>query len=335
MVKLMVNRMQPVQPDLLGYVLNALDAPSRAYVEAYLLEHPAAQMQVLALREALEPLSWDPAAAPPPELAERTVQHVEEEKGVETLFASNRVLTPLSRRLLEVAAVLLVTATAAGVGIAWLGGLHGQRAGGAANPVLVTACKDNMHSVFAALSSYGDIHGKKGQFPDVAKATKTSRNTGGLVFSVLHDNELLPVDFKLACPGTACPSPDHIGLAEVETMNEMAFQGWTQTMQYGYAYSLGYRQGGQLMGPRLEDGKPSAQLPLLADSSPPDPLQGTHSLNHGGSGQNVLYYDGHIAFCPSRYVGYNLDDIYLNRANKVAAGVDWTDAVLTSGVVPP
>jgi len=322
-----------MQPDLLGYVLNALDAPSRANVEAYLLEHPAAQMQVLALREALEPLSWDPAVAPPPELAERTLLHVEEEKGVGTNDEPKWVLTPFSRRLVEVAAVLLVAATAGGVGIAWLGGLHGQRAGGPANPVLVTACKDNLQSVFKALTAYGDSN--KGQFPDVALATKTPRNTGGVVFSVLHDKELLPVEFRLACPGTTCPSPDHIGLAEIETMNEMAFQGWTQTMQYGYAYSLGYRQGGQLIGPRLEDGKPSSQLPLLADSSPPDPLQGTHSLNHGGAGQNVLYYDGHITFCPSRYVGYNLDDIYLNRANKVAAGVDWSDAVLTSGVVPP
>jgi hypothetical protein len=321
-----------MQPDFLGYVLNALDARSQASVAAYLLEDPAAQAQVTALRQALEPLSWDPCAAPPPNLAEDTLQHVE--KGVRTLLERKRFLTPFySRRLVEVAAMLLVVVTAAGAGISWLGGLRGQRAGGQPNPILVAACKDNLRKVFVALDTYGDLHNR--QFPDVAAAAEPPRNAGSLVFSILHDQQLLPTDFQLSCPGTACPAPAVVGLGEVKVMNDLAYRGWAVSMQNGYAYSLGYREGGQLVGPRLEEGKPNSQMPLIADNSPPDPLQGGQSLNHAGCGQNVLYSDGHVVFCPSRYVGYNLDDIYLNRANKVAAGVDWSDAVLTSGTVPP
>jgi prepilin-type processing-associated H-X9-DG protein len=317
-----------MRPDLLGYVLNALDARSQADVEAYLLEHPAAQAQVAALRQALEPLSWDPCAAPPPNLAEHTLEHVDE-KGDRVLFTSKKISTPFSsRRLMEMAAMLLVAVTAAGAGISWLGGLRGQ-----ANPILVTECKDNLHKVFVALDTYGDLHHR--QFPDIAAAAEPPRNAGNLVFCILHDQQLLPADFKLACPGTAGPTPVVIGVGEVQAMNDQVYQVWALSMQNGYAYSVGYHEGGQLVGPRLEDGKPSSQMPLIADNSPPDPLQGSQSLNHGGCGQNVLYSDGHVAFCPSRYVGYNLDDIYLNRANKVAAGVDWSDAVLTSGAVPP
>jgi len=322
-------------PDLLGYVLNALDARARANVEAYLRCHPEAREQVDALRAALEPLSWDRGATPPPELADRTLERVE----VEAAQLPDEPLAPIAtgglswRRPLAVAAVLVMMATAMGVGISWVFGLRGHPLGGDPNVAAVAHCKNNLLKVYVALAAYSDTHNH--QFPDAATAVKPPRNAGGLVFSILHDNELLPPDFKLACPGTGCPPPDPIGLSDFQKMSELVYQGWTQSMQNGYAYSVGYRQGDQRVGPRLEDDKPSSQMPLLADSSPPDPLQGGQSLNHSGSGQNVLYCDGHVAFCPSRFVGYNQDDIYLNRANKVAAGIDWSDAVLTSSAVPP
>jgi hypothetical protein len=319
-----------MQPDLLGYALNALDARGQAEVEAYLRDHLEAQAQLTALRQALEPLSWDTCAAAPPRLAEVTLEHIEKSVAI-SCYGNRKVFPFSSRRFAEVAAMLLAVVTAAGAGISWLGGLHGQR-GGQPNPTLVTACKENLHKVFVALGAYGDLHNR--QFPDVASAVEPPRNSGSLVFSILHDQQLLPADFKLSCPGTAVAAPAVVGLGDVRAMNELAYQGWAQSMQHGYAYSVGYHEGGQVVGPRLEDGKPNSQMPLVADNSPPDPLQGHQSLNHGGCGQNVLYSDGHVVFCPSRFVGYNLDDIYLNRANRVAAGVDWSDAVLT-GAVPP
>ena len=96
-----------------------------------------------------------------------------------------------------------------------------------------------------------------------------------------------------------------------------------------------YRQGDHLIGLRLDDSKPSSLMPLMADSSPVDPLGDGLGANHGGCGQNVLYCDGHVIFSPSRFVGFNLDDIYLSRDKKVTAGVDWSDAVLTSSAYQP
>jgi hypothetical protein len=37
----------------------------------------------------------------------------------------------------------------------------------------------------------------------------------------------------------------------------------------------------------------------------------------------------------SRHVGYEQDDIDLNRNNLVAAGLDWRDTVLACGPVTP
>jgi prepilin-type processing-associated H-X9-DG protein len=318
-----------MQPDLLGYVLNALDAPARAEVDAYLQGHPEAQAQLTALRQALEPLSWDATGAPPPRLAERTLQRV----AAFQPHSPSGVRRLPGRRFLEVAAALFIVATAAGVGITWLGGIRGQRPGAEANPSALVLCKENLHKVFVALGTYADAHNR--QFPDVAAAAKAPRNGGNLVFSILYDGNLLPADVKLACPGTAASSPNPISLGDVQALSDKAYQGWAQSMQNGYAYSVGYQQDGKFVAPRLEEGKPNTQLPLLADNSPLDPLQPGQSQNHGGCGQNVLYCDGHVAFCPTRFVGYNQDDIYLNRANKIAAGVDWSDTVLTGGVVPP
>ena len=118
-------------------------------------------------------------------------------------------------------------------------------------------------------------------------------------------------------------------------MSDAAYQQWAKGLQNGYAYSLGYRQGDHLIGLRPDDSKPASLMPVMADSSPLDPLGSGLGVNHGGCGQNVLYCDGHVSFCQSRFVGYNLDDIYLSRDNKVTAGVDWSDAVLTSGVYQP
>jgi prepilin-type processing-associated H-X9-DG protein len=322
-----------MRPDLLGFVLKALDPPAQAGVEAHLSGDPTALGQVEALRLTLEPLSWDAAGdVPTPGLAERTLAHV-------AAYAPGRrkVVPGLGampwRRFFEIAAVALVAVTSVGVGLTWLSRLRGPNAAGEPNATQLVACQNNLREVFGLLRTYGDSH--NGQFPSVAAAVDPPRNVAGLVFSILHDNSLLPANLQLVCPAAGGPAPSPVPLNDVKAINDGAYEGWAQSLQHSYAYSLGYRQEGQLVGPCLEHGQPSSLMPLMADSSPPDPGSNHQSPNHGGSGQNVLYCDGHVAFCQSRYVGYNRDDIYLNRANKVAAGIDWSDAVLTSGAVPP
>ena len=58
-----------------------------------------------------------------------------------------------------------------------------------------------------------------------------------------------------------------------------------------------------------------------------------NSANHGGSGQNVLYLDGHVNYATSRLVGPSGDDIYLNRRREINAGLGRGDSVLGAGSV--
>jgi prepilin-type processing-associated H-X9-DG protein len=101
-----------------------------------------------------------------------------------------------------------------------------------------------------------------------------------------------------------------------------------------YAYSQGYRTSGGVVVLRYEADKPVHRMPLMADSPPADPLHG-NSPDHGGKGQNVLFMDGHVEFCKYRTVGVGGDDIFVNKASQVAAGLDWADAVLGRGSACP
>ncbi|HYV38211.1 MAG TPA: hypothetical protein VE988_21175 [Gemmataceae bacterium] len=294
-----------MEPDLLGYALNSLDSDEHAEVEGYLRSNPEAAAKLDNLRQSLEPLAADRQVAPPAGLAGRTMAHIALAQSPPRNIKHVGMGGVPWRRILSMAAMLMVAVTAGGAGLAWIGGLRSQRPG-EANAAQVTACKDNLHKAFVSLWSYASTH--KNQFPAVAANGEPPPNAGAQVFNVLKDSKVLPANVQGSCPA----APD-----------------------FAYAYSLGYGQAGKVIGPRVEEGKPTSLMPLMADCAPADPVHGGQSGSHGGGGQNVLYVDGHVTFCNSRFVGYNQDDIYLNRNKKVAAGVDWTDAVLTSGTPPP
>jgi len=53
----------------------------------------------------------------------------------------------------------------------------------------------------------------------------------------------------------------------------------------------------------------------LNPNAPKSDMEMMNSRNHGGKGQNVLFNDGHVAWCDNPFVGYNRDNIY-TRANS-------------------
>jgi prepilin-type processing-associated H-X9-DG protein len=319
-----------MEQDLLGYVLNALEPKAHAEVEAQLARHPEVQERLEFLRQTLEPLALDPNAAPPAGLADRVVAEVQASGPLAPKAPVTVRAWPL-RRIFELTAAAVVVLTVTGLVAVWIARLRDQRPGGEPNATQLVECKNNLHRLYLSLRSYSDLHQR--QFPNVATALEPPRNVAGLVYPILHDSGSLG-DARLSCPGAGGPTPCAIGMQDVRAMNDVTFQGWSQGLHNCYAYSLGYRSSGVVMGIKLDDNKPSSLIPLMADSSPPDPAHG-NSPHHGGRGQNVLYCDGHVTFCQSRHVGYQQDDIYLNRAGKVAAGVDWFDTVLTSSASPP
>jgi hypothetical protein len=317
--------------NLIGYLLDGLDEPSQHAIEARLQTDPDARQRLARLRLMLEPLAADKEQpVPAPGLAIRTLTRVAE------LICSERELPHAPTLKFEapapprrwwrrvdalIAACLLVTVL--GALIPALTRLRSTSA--------VVACKNNLHQFYVALQVYRDQQPDH-SYPDVERLPEPL-NVAGMVVPILADAGVLPADASIRCPGTgahlACP----LTLTELRAMPPADFQMHAPQLAHSYAYSLGYRdEAGSYHSPGPNPQVPSSQIPLMADRAPAE-VGAANSVNHGGAGQNVLYSDGTVHFRTARtIVG---DDIYLNRANEVAAGLGAHDAVLGASASRP
>jgi prepilin-type processing-associated H-X9-DG protein len=317
-----------MEENLVGYLLNSLDADTHREVEDYLRDNAPARQRLDLLRRALEPLAAD---AEPPEaptgLWIRTLAHVAEDRCRRLPPAPKTTTVPTVsvgrswwRRsdVLIAASVLLLAGL---VSIPFLAQLrHKQQ---------IEACKNNLHQFHTALASYSALHGS---YPRVE--ADPPRNVAGIVVPVLNDARLLNKDVSVACPSKGRRAPAAYSVKELEDLHQSrpdAFREAARSLAGNYAYSLGYRdENGQLHGLRPSE---EPRQPLMADCPPFGEEEytwnGGNSSNHNGEGQNVLFTDGHVEYLKGRTLGANGDDIYLNnRTRRIEAGNGPRDAVL-------
>jgi hypothetical protein len=329
--------------NLVGYLLNALDADTQREVEGYLRSHPEAQQHLERLRRALEPLSADrDGVEPPAGLRPRTLARVAEHRCRERQPIPQAPSIPFRppvrswwRRadVLVAAAVLLVL-----LPLLWpaLNYWHHRRN--------ITYCQYNLHRFHTALMSYGDMHG--GELPKVDK--DPPRNFAGVFVPILAQEGLIQPETSVDCPAQGTRPPDRISLGQLEeeydSQSDQYFRDAAR-LAGCYAYSLGYcDKDNRHCGIRRGRGFGiSDDLPIMADRPPferqeaaSDPGQrDANSRNHGGAGQNVLTLGGQVWWRTNRRVGIDGDDIYVNRNNVVGAGLDPTDAVLGASEFHP
>lgn len=321
--------------NLVGYLLDALDAESRRAVDDYLHTHPEARRRLDRLRRLLEPLEADgQPPAPPPHLVYATLTRVAETRARTLPFVPRPTSGPSGRRSwwrrsdgLVAAAMLLV-----GLGLAatWLAKVW-QRAD-------LIDCQENMHRYHASLVAYTDQRNDRA-FPRVEE--QGPRSFAGVFVPLLADAGLLKQDVSVTCPATGrrLPSADRDQVAHLEQWYVSDRGKYDQTvreMAGGYAYSLGYRDGGGLRGLRCGEGEDLQ--PILADC-PPFPGSSSafpgNSRNHGGTGQNVLFVGGAVRYVTNRTVGPEDDDIYLNLNHRIRAGIHDRDTVLGASDARP
>jgi len=179
-----------------------------------------------------------------------------------------------------------------------LGGLRISGLGRLQQRHEIAACQNNMRQLHYALADYSNRH--QGSFPQVGE--QPPYNVAGAFAFILGESGSLPPAGVPDCPAVVLapsgPQPPA-----------------------GYAYTLGYRdEQGRLHGLRndtLPEG--SDLLPILADRMKP--------VSHRG-GHNVLFIGGNVRFCTSPNVGVNGDDIFVNQAAQIAAGLHRLDTVL-------
>ena len=317
----------PVDANLIGYLLESLDEEARAEVAAQLHANEETRWRLEQTRQALTPLAADKDADPPPDgLAVRTLARVAEYCCLDLARAPVAVSrsTPLRswwrRADLVVAASLLLLALGLGVPA-----LLRLRTG----PSLV-GCENNMRVFNDALQIYHDQHHA---FPSVV--AERPRDAAGMVVPILAKAGVLPELTNVRCPGNGPAISCPLTLDEARALALEDFFRQAPNLVPSYAYSLGHRdEEGNYYGPMVPEGQPASEFALMADSPPPDGGPG-NSYNHGRAGQWVLFADGHVQFVTLRTIGFQKDDIYLNKDNKVAAGLDPCDTVLGPSAARP
>jgi prepilin-type processing-associated H-X9-DG protein len=156
-----------------------------------------------------------------------------------------------------------------------------------------------------------------------------------MIAPILAKAGVLNEGANVHCPGSSSAAPCPMTLDQARALSPEDFFRQAGKLIPSYAYSLGYlNEEGSYCGPLVPDGQQASDFPLMADGPPLDGGPG-NSNNHGGAGQNVLFADGHVRFVKLRTVGFAKDDIYLNKANKVAAGLDPFDSVLGPSAAKP
>lgn len=317
-----------MEENLVGYLLEALDAETHRQVEASLRASPQLQTRLQLLKRALAPLSADADAVEPPTgLYLSTLAHIAEHSCRKLPPAPppprSQVEVSARRRFRRadvlIAAMLLIV----------LGGIGATALLRAWRKDLRLECQNNLRLVSEGLHLYCDNH--DGNFPRAEE--DGPRAVAGIFVPILRDNRMLAPTVSVLCPAQGRLPPQCRSIGELEELYENQpeeFLREARKMAGNYAYTLGYQDANGYHGLRCDSGD---KLPILADRLEfPSQL---NSPNHGGEGQNVLFLGGNVAFFTKRDVGIGGDDIYLNRDNRVLAGKDREDTVLGSSETSP
>jgi prepilin-type processing-associated H-X9-DG protein len=319
--------MKPSAENLLGYLLDALDEKGRREIEAYLANSDRAQQRLELLRRALEPLAADQEApVPSPDLYYRTLARVAEYACLRDLPHApvlSRVQVhyrPRWRRaeVLVAASIFLV---ALGAAVTAAQHLYNSSA--------LVECKNNLRVFYTALRAYHEDHK---HFPDVT--TEAPHNAAGMVVPILVNAGVLnSTDVSVRCPGNGAASPCPVSYDDTKDLTADEFRTVAPRLMSWYAYSLGYLdEDGSYHAPHLLGGL-DALIPLMSDRAPYWNDRG-NSPNHGGTGQNVLFQDGHAEYLTTRSLRFD-DDIFLNRSHEEHAGRSFYDSCLGRSASQP
>ncbi len=304
---------------LIGYLLNAVEPDERAMVEEQLKHDEALRREMELLRGGLHPLACDASRhAAPPGLAQRCCQYVFSRVELMPSALSPAASEYGSRRRwswldLSVAGAIAAAAAFLLVPAIYQSHLYSQR----------IQCQDNLQHVGAALANYSDRH--DGYYPAIAPRQPLSVST-------LVSQGYLP-DSAMVCPSGPQAGDRPPPIALPERLRELQWEQLSKLISRlnGYGYTIGFRDGNNLVLQRNEHRKDFA---LASDTPGKGQTDGpANSPNHGGTGQNVLFEDGHVKYLNSAKTDGG-DDIFRNAAGQVAPGVDKDDAVIVPSDEP-
>lgn len=334
----------PVQEQLLGHLLGALDDAEQAEVETRLKGDPNWRRALSVLRERLEPLAEaELDFDPPPGLAERTCRLVAARDRLQRHCTQRSGPPPQSPPASRTRGPAMSPATAPP---SWLGRIRWLDVAMAAGLFLaasalifpaiqhsrfrsrLTACQNNLRELGRALKQYSLLHA--GYFPRIPTRGKAS--AAGIYAPTLLSDNLLADGKWVVCPGSELAGQGRFRvplLDEFQSASQEQIDEFRQRMGGSYGYCLGYMRDGVYHATKDLN---RSRFALMADA--PSDLAGYQSLNHSGRGQNVLFEDLRVQFLTSSRP-YDADDFYANDYGLVAAGAHMNDSVIGSSSSAP
>jgi type II secretory pathway pseudopilin PulG len=337
-----------MKPDLLGYLMHAVEPDEARQIENLLESDLELRKEMVKLRQKLAPLELLENAEPSTELVYQTLRGVATARSHEmpapvpaSVKSSSKhrsaVVEPWKSNEYEAAPTTWRRADAwALIAIVMMICL-------AIPPLLQyvrdralqTECRENMRQVYSALDNYMSNH--NGSIPALAPSGPASH--AGVYAVTLRDRGLWGDTLRVSCPPNAGPKLPPT-MAEIQQHKDEE-QAYWQNFAGTYAYHLGYVQNDNgKMSIKALNRTDGDSLPILADRAPRfgevPQWASANSPNHGGRGQNVLHLGGHVQFFIFRSAAGGDDhDIFRNQNNQQYAGVKLQDIVLGSSEAKP
>ena len=348
-----------MKPDLLGYLLGALEGPEHEATTKQLTDNESLRMELLEVESRLLPMEaerWQ--YEPPAGLAARTCQMVLD-------FEEHRKVTPRS------AATGMTRETDSRVhskvGMSARPEAGYRQANWSSSDFMVTAgvllatcmlffpavansrhqartayCQNNMRLFGVALPSWADRF--SGNLPYIPTEGNTA--VAGFYAPQLHDTGYMTEPNQVLCPSSSLakrrltfvvPSIDAIRRAEGEELVRLQRQ-----MGGSYCYVLGHYKNGRHQATNM---KGRSYFAVMSDQVQ-SVGQGTFQNAHGGRGVVVLFEDGHarmIVLSPKQPTAPSAlpepiqpwDQLFVSNRGLIEAGEDEEDIVLGASWVRP
>ncbi len=332
---------QPPQEDLLGYVLGALDAQEQRDLQNEIDLNPALEDQLMDIKSSLLPLDCLDTAGPRPGLARRTCEMVAGYQPGSTLLnsvdpnsansiddcfndfsnsdssANFKESRQLQRTMMRPSTWSIPDLMVAVASMAIIAGILLPTISYARHNSRIYACQDNMQQLGMAFLKYSDVN--CGKFVEIPRCGPLA--VSGSFAPMLMECGFLDDDSVFACAGVRNEAPVVVPSIEA-VMNASGEQlcYYQKTMGGHYGYTMGYHDNDRYCSPTSQG---RTNVVLLADMPA---LNGRGSQNHGGSGQNCLFEDGHCGFVKGDSFGE--DAIFVNDRNMVAPGCRAGDNVI-------
>lgn len=309
-----------MREQLLGYLMEALEADERQRLEEALRRDPGLQRDLELLHESLEPLRADDAWFDPPQnLASRTCERVMSQARVSPAAAVAPSESPATRSHWTVADFAVAAAIFVAASLLLFPALIQSRAS-----ARLAGCQNNLRNVGQALSQYSLYN--HGYFPAIP--ADGNQSVAGVYAVRLSEGGYVPDGASFICPSSPLAENPDMSLvptsAELDAAMDAELARLQQFMGGSYGYNLGYVDRGIY---RSVKNRHRSTYAILADSPSLD-RESRKSDNHGGCGQNVLYEDGQVRYLTQCTVSGCRDHIFLNDNGITAAGNHADDAVI-------